>query len=163
MNIGIVFIIIFELLYWCSEGLIQGWIWVNPQRRDNNGLIVGNKKIFEGMSTRERIKWAFKLPWDFHFVRVFEIIGIIGFGVSSKLSHMSFMKWGIIVIGTGFIGAAFYEALLNYVNTGKIYKDKGWRFKIGGTSFPWPTGYLGLALLIIIGLLILLFGILRMN
>lgn len=150
-------------LYWSAEGMIQGWIWAGD-RRETNGLIIGNKKPLESGGFWKKLKHAFTLPWDFHFVRVLEVLGIWLFAAFSFWKALSvgvdrMIEWNFLTIGGALIGAAFYEMLLNYVNNGVIYKETDYKWEIGGVKLPWVTGYMGLFLLICAGVGVWMIGI----
>lgn len=172
-SIALIGVICFWWLYWSAEGMIQGWIWASFYRRDNNPLIIGNKGMWEP-AAGSRIAYFFKLPWDFHFVRILEVAGIFGTALFSIIATFSafvngasmtifLWKWFVLMFGSGLCGAAYYEALLNYVNNGVVYKESGYRWHIGGLSIPWPTGVFGLVALFSAGLIIVVYGFVFIN
>ena len=140
----------FEFLYWSSRGLLEGWIWANDERKETNGLIIGNK-LPTGSGLARKITHALSTPWDYHMVRVFEVIGILGM-LAVTLQYTGITnEWWSTLVGGGFISIAFYEAILNYVNNGVIIKESSFKWKIGGLELPWPTGYRGLLFLVFLG------------
>lgn len=164
----LVLMVCFWWLYWCAEGMIQGWIWADNNRRDNNPLIIGNKGTWDP-NAGSKILYFFKPPWDFHFVRILEVAGIFGamlFSVLATFSAFTYgmsmttflWKWFVLVVGSGLCGAAFYEMLLNYVNNGVVFKEEDYRWHIGGFSVPWPTGYFGLMTLFLVGIGVMVVG-----
>ena len=73
---------------------------------------------------------------DYHAWRFFEVLGIYGatlLGIFSIRRDPTFIWTGV---GAILMGMFIYERVLNYVDTGTVFKEPGWIFYIGGIEIP---------------------------
>jgi len=132
------------VLYWFSEGVTEGWTWSTKKRKETNKLIHPNNHSNGIM--------------DYHGWRIFENLGIWATVILAFLLDSSFSKFFWLGLGAWFIGTFSYEAALNYVNKGTIYKPVGYKWHIFGYDIPWWGGKRIYALPIT-GCLIILYAI----
>lgn len=143
MKKSIVFILLI-LLYWFAEGATEGYTWADKTQRMENVIIKGSTKG-NGIL-------------DYHSWRFFEVLGIYGatlLGIFSVRRDPTLIWTGI---GSILSGMFIYERVLNYVDTGTIFKEPGWIFYIGGIEiprYPWQD-----ILLLLIGIGLILTGFL---
>ena len=132
------------ITYWFSEGVSEGWTWSTAKRKRDNKLIHANNKTNGIM--------------DYHGWRLFENIGIWGTVVTAYFLTIPIKSFFLLGIGAWFIGTFCYEAALNHVNKGVIWKPKDYKWHIFGYDIPWWGGK-RLLVLPTVGLIIILFGI----
>ena len=132
------------IIYWFSEGVTEGWTWSTKKRKQTNKLIHPNNHSNGIM--------------DYHGWRIFENVGIWGAVIVAFLLDCSFEKFFWLGVGSWFIGTFSYEASLNYVNKGTIYKPVDYKWHIFGYDIPWWGGKRIYALPTV-GLIILLYGV----
>ena len=121
MKKSIVFVLLI-LLYWFSEGATEGYTWASQEQRMENAIIKGGA---HGNGIL-----------DYHSWRFFEVLGIYGatfLGIFSIRRDSTFYWTGV---GAILAGMFVYECVLNYVDTGTIFKEPGWLFYIGGAVIP---------------------------
>ena len=109
-------------LYWFAEGATEGYTWADKTQRMENMIIKGGT-VGIGIL-------------DYHSWRFFEVLGIYGatlLGIFSVRRDPTFIWTGVGAILSGMF---IYERVLNYVDTGTIFKEPGWIFYIGGLKFP---------------------------
>ena len=109
-------------LYWFAEGATEGYTWADKNQRMENAIIKG------GTNGNGIL--------DYHSWRFFEVLGIYGatlLGILAIRKDPTFIWTGI---GSILSGMFIYERVLNYVDTGTIFKEPGWLFYIGGLKIP---------------------------
>jgi|TARA_R110000803_G_scaffold152135_1_gene217224 hypothetical protein len=132
------------ILYWFAEGVTEGWTWSTKARQNKNKLIHPNNKSNGIM--------------DYHGWRILENVGIWGAVILAFFLSITIKQFLLLGVGSWFIGTFCYEAALNYVNKGTIYKPVGYKWHILGYDIPWWGGKRIYALPAI-GLVILICGI----
>ena len=132
------------ILYWFAEGVTEGWTWSTKARQNKNKLIHPNNKS-NGLM-------------DYHGWRLLENLGIWGTVIIAFFLDIPLKDFLLLGVGSWFIGTFCYEAALNYVNKGTIYKPVGYKWHILGYDIPWWGGKRIYALPAI-GLVILICGI----
>ena len=134
------------ILYWFSEGVTEGYTWAKPKRRKENKLIRPNH------GTNGII--------DYHGWRIFENLGIWGTVLCSFFLNISLKSFLLLGVGAWLIGTFLYEAALNHIYYGKIWKPVDYKWHIFGRDIPWFGGKKSLVL-VGLGLLIISLGILE--
>ena len=132
------------VLYWFSEGVTEGSTWSTKKRKETNKLIHPNNKS-NGI-------------FDYHMWRILENVGVWGTVILAFLMNASFSKFFWLGVGSWFIGTFCYEAALNHVNKGTIYKPVDYKWHILGYDIPWWGGK-RIFVLPAVGFVILLYGI----
>ena len=136
------------VLYWFTEGVTEGYTWAKPKRRNENKLIHPNNK-HNGIM-------------DYHGWRIFENLGIWGTVITAYFMTpccgVPMKSFFLLGIGAWLIGTFCYEAALNYIYYGKIWKPVDYRWHIFGKDIPWFGGKKSL-ILVGVGLAIILLGI----
>ena len=135
---------LFIIMYWACEGVTEGYTFASAARKKKNKLIHPNNKS-NGI-------------FDYHMWRILENIGVWGTVILAFLLDCSFEKFFWLGVGSWFIGTFCYEAALNHVNKGTIYKPVNYKWHILGYDIPWWGGKRVLALPIV-GLSVLVYGI----
>jgi len=104
------------LLYFLSQGVIEGWIWADAKRKNDNKLICAD--VNKGVGV-----------FDYHLWRGLEMTGI-------AISTFSALPLGYeaipIVIGTWGIGVFTYERMLCYVQYDHIFVENRGKFEFMG-------------------------------
>ena len=95
---------------------------------------------------------------DYHGWRILENVGIWGAVITAFFLTVSIKQFLLLGVGSWLIGTFCYEAALNYVNKGTIYKPVGYKWHILGYDIPWWGGKRIYALPAV-GLVILICGI----
>ena len=103
------FIILFLLFSFIAEGVTEGYVWADSERRIENPVIKGGA---EG-----------KGFLDYHGYRAFETF---------FLFFASACLLGLGGLGTSMIGLFVYERLLNFVDKGIWFKPDGYEYYIAG-------------------------------
>ena len=106
------------ILYWFTEGVTEGYTWAKPKRRNENKLIHPNNK-HNGIM-------------DYHGWRIFENVGIWGTVITTFFLDVPLKSFLLLGIGAWFIGTFCYEAALNSVDKGTIYKPVDYKWHILG-------------------------------
>ena len=135
------------VVYWFREGVTEGWTWSTKKRKETNKLIHPNNKS-NGI-------------FDYHMWRILENVGIWGAVIVGFLMgcyNIEFGKFFWLGVGSWFIGTFSYEAALNHVNKGTIYKPVDYKWHILGYDIPWWGGK-KIFILPATGLIILIYGI----
>ena len=139
---------LFIILYWFTEGVTEGYTWAKPKRRKENKLIRPNHGTNGIM--------------DYHGWRIFENIGIWGTVVTAYFMtpccSVPVKSFFLLGIGAWLIGTFCYEAALNHIYYGVIWKPVDYRWHIFGKDIPWFGGKKSL-ILVGVGLVIILLGI----
>jgi len=143
MILSIIFCLLI-ILYWFAEGVTEGWTWSTKARQNKNKLIHPNNKHNGVM--------------DYHGWRILENVGIWGAVITAFFLTVSIKQFLLLGVGSWLIGTFCYEAALNYVNKGTIYKPVGYKWHILGYDIPWWGGKRIYALPAV-GLVILICGI----
>ena len=132
------------ILYWFTEGVTEGYTWAKPKRRNENKLIHPNNK-HNGIM-------------DYHGWRIFENVGIWGTVITTFFLDVPLKSLLLLGIGAWFIGTFCYEAALNSVDKGTIYKPVDYKWHILGYDIPWWGGK-KIYILPAVGLIIISLGI----
>jgi len=119
----IILFIFLVVLYWLAEGITEGYSWASVSERRSNILIHSNGGT-NGLL-------------DYHAWRLLENIGIWGTVVLAMFLGTSAFWPGI---GAWLLGVCFYDLSLNYVASGNLFKEAGWKWHILGYNVPWLTG-----------------------
>ena len=135
---------LFIIMYWACEGVTEGYTFASAKRRKENKLIHpnnGNNGIM-----------------DYHAWRIFENLGIWGTVFSAFLMITSLKSFILLGVGSWLIGTFCYEANLNHVFYGVIWKPVDYKWHIFGYDIPWFGGKKSL-ILVGLGVVIILLGI----
>ena len=139
---------LFIILYWFSEGVTEGYTWANAKRRKENKLIHPNNGKNGIM--------------DYHGWRIFENLGIWGTVITAYFMKpccdVPVKSFFLLGVGAWLIGTFCYEAALNHIYYGKIWKPVDYKWHIFGKDIPWFGGKKSL-ILVGVGLIIILLGI----
>ena len=135
---------IFIIMYWACEGVTEGYTFASAKRRKANKLIHPNNGKNGIM--------------DYHAWRIFENLGIWGTVFSAFLMVAPFKSFVLLGLGAWLIGAFCYEANLNHVFYGIIWKPVDYKWHIFGYDIPWFGGKKSL-ILVGVGVVIILLGI----
>ena len=120
--IKLITFILLIFMYWFAEGATEGYTWADSEPRLENVIIKGGS---EGAGILDYHSWR--------FLEVLGTHGAILIAILFGLSRSSFIYTGI---GSMLVGMFTYERVLNYVNSGSIFKPPGWIFYIGGIEIP---------------------------
>ena len=121
---------LFIILYWFSEGVTEGYTWGNAKRRKENKLIHPNNSTNGIM--------------DYHAWRILENIGVWGTVITAYFMTpccgVPVKSFFLLGIGAWLIGTFCYEAALNHIYYGVIWKPVDYKWHILGYDIPWWGG-----------------------
>ena len=95
---------------------------------------------------------------DYHGWRIFENVGIWGTIISAFFMDITLKSFLLLGVGSWLIGAFLYEAALNHIYYGKIWKPVDYKWHIFGNDIPWFGGKKSL-ILVGMGMLIISYEI----
>ena len=140
------------IIYYITRGCIEGYTFTSSPERKQRRL--DNIFINGGGKSRSLSKGIF----DYHTWRAIEQAAIIGaISAGFLLTGTGIGTFILLIAMGGSIGWTFFESIINYICFDTIDQDKDFTIGKYTIKVPWRAKYIGIAVGIIIGILLILF------